>query len=301
MIHTQGRVRTWLVAAPVTDRTVPLPDGSTVGVYEYGDPGGRPVFAFHGVPACGAGFDWADEPARARGLRLLAPDRPGIGKSSGPALADAGEYPARVVALADALGIDRFAVFGYSGGGPYAVACAAELGDRVTATAVAAGMGQMGVWADADDFAKTDRQMLSLCVKHPAVARLMLGGTARLAKLSPGAAVKSFLKELGPSDVAVVEAQDEPPEVTMRLFTRAFQNGAQGVVDDYRAIAQPWGVSLGHAGPLTIFQGDADTMVPLRHAEELASRLPDATLVTWPGEGHLGPITHIEEILDALM
>ena len=82
MIHTQGRARTWLVAAAVTDRPVPLPDGSTVGVYEYGDPGGRPVFAFHGVPACGAGFDWADEPARSRGIRLLAPDRPGVGKLS---------------------------------------------------------------------------------------------------------------------------------------------------------------------------------------------------------------------------
>jgi len=80
------------------DRAVDLPDGTTVGLYEYGDPDGRPVFAFHGVPACGAGFDWADEPARIRGLRLLAPDRPGIGKSSGPALADAGAYPARIAA-----------------------------------------------------------------------------------------------------------------------------------------------------------------------------------------------------------
>jgi pimeloyl-ACP methyl ester carboxylesterase len=282
------------------DRAVDLPDGTTVGLYEYGDPDGHPVLAFHGVPSCGAGFDWADEPARARGLRVLAPDRPGIGKSSGPALADAGAYPTRITALADALDLDRFALFGYSGGGPFAVTCAAELGDRVTATAVAAGMGQMGVWAEADDFAKTDRQMLGLCVKHPAVARLMLSGTARLANLSPKSAVKSFLKELHPSDAAVIAAQDEPPEDTIRLYTRAFQHGAQGVVDDYRAIAQPWGVSLGHTGPLTIFQGDADTMVPLRHAEELARRLPEATLVVWPGEGHLGPVTHVEEILDAV-
>ncbi len=58
------------------DRAVDLPDGTTVGVYEYGDPSGTTVFAFHGVPACGAGFDWADRPAKARGLRVLAPDRP---------------------------------------------------------------------------------------------------------------------------------------------------------------------------------------------------------------------------------
>src|SRR4051794_12106692 len=55
--------------------------GGTVGYYEYGDPGGRPVMVFHGVPACGAGFAFADAAARQRGLRLVAPDRPGIGLS----------------------------------------------------------------------------------------------------------------------------------------------------------------------------------------------------------------------------
>ena len=294
-------VRTWPVTtAPADDQRVDLPDGTVVGLYEYGDPSGSPVLAFHGTPSCGAGFDWTHEPARARGRRVLAPDRPGIGQSSGPPLTKVAEYPARVAALADALGLDRFAVLGYSGGGPYAVACAAALGDRVTATAVVAGMGQMGAWAEANDFAKTDRQFLDLAVHHPHLSRFLLSATAFFAKRSPGSAVKSFAKELGESDRAVVAAQDAPPAETMRLFTRAFQHGAKGVVDDYRAIAKPWGVELGHRGPLTIFQGDADTMVPLRHSEALAEALPDARLVVWPREGHLGAITHIEEILDAL-
>ena len=232
---------------------------------------------------------------------MLAPDRPGIGKSSGPPLADVGGYPGRVAALADTLGLDRFAVLGYSGGGPYAVACAATLGDRVTATAVAAGMGQMGVWAEANDFAKTDRQLLDLAVHHRRIARFLLASSAFFAKRGPASAMKSFLKELSASDRAVVEAQDAPPSESMRLFTRAFQNGAQGVVDDYRVLAAPWGVEPAHTGPLTIFQGDADTMVPRRHSEALAERLPEAELVVWPGEGHLGALTHIEEILDALV
>ncbi len=57
---------------PFTVRTV---DGRVTGYYEYGDPGGRPVVALHGTPACGAAFAWADERARTRGIRLLAPDR----------------------------------------------------------------------------------------------------------------------------------------------------------------------------------------------------------------------------------
>jgi pimeloyl-ACP methyl ester carboxylesterase len=286
--------------APLTDRLVDLPDGTAVGLYDYGDPAGAPVFAFHGVPSCGAGFDWAHEPARARGLHLLAPDRPGVGRSSGPALGQVGDYPDRIALLADTLGIDHFAVLGYSGGGPYAVACAVGLGERVTATAVAAGMGQMGVWAEADDFAKTDRRMLGLALKHPGVARLVLGLSAWMAKTSPSSALKSFAKELSESDRAVLAAQEASPAEVMALFTGAFQNGAQGVVDDYRAVARPWGVILEARSPVTIWQGDADTMVPLRHAEALTEALPRSTLTVWPGEGHLGPVTHIEEILDGL-
>jgi pimeloyl-ACP methyl ester carboxylesterase len=283
-----------------SDRVVDLPDGTAVGLYEYGDPAGAPVFAFHGVPSCGAGFDFTDEPARARGLHVLAPDRPRIGRSSGPALRSAGDYPTRIALLADTLEIDRFAVLGYSGGGPYAVACAAELVERVTATAVAAGMGQVGVWAEVNDFAKTDRQFLDLAVHHPRLSRFLLASSAFFAKRSPKSAMRSFAKELGESDRAAVADDDRPPAEVMRLFTLAFQNGAQGVVDDYRTIARPWDVTVGATGPVTIWQGDADTMVPLHHAEALHDALPGSTLTVWPGEGHLGPITHIDEILDAL-
>jgi pimeloyl-ACP methyl ester carboxylesterase len=294
MVSTEA-VRT----APPADRAVDLPDGTVVGVYEYGDPDGQPVLAFHGVPSCGAGFPWADEPAKARGIRLLAPDRPGIGKSSGPALGTVADYPARVATLADALGIGRFGVWGYSGGGPYAVACAGLLGDRVTATAVAAGMGQMGVWAEAGDFAKTDRQSLELAPKRPAVAKAILAVTGWLARLSPTSALKSFAKELSESDRALLPSLG-PPGDAMALYTRAFRHGAQGLVDDYRAIAQPWGTPIEAEGPVAIFQGDADTLVPRRHADALAERLPKATLTIWPGEGHLAPIAHVGEILDFL-
>ncbi|MEY2569409.1 MAG: hypothetical protein QOE35_3938 [Actinomycetota bacterium] len=270
-----------------------------VGVYEYGDPSGAPVFAFHGTPSCGAGFAWADGPAKERGLRVVAPDRPGVGRSTRARWTVAG-YPEHVVALADAMGIERFAVWGYSGGGPYAVACAALLPERVSAVAVSAGMGQMGVWAQADDFEKTDRQLLGLSRRWPGLARLVLGTTARLAKLSPKSAVKSFEKELSPADREVTPTLGSPAE-TIALFTEAFTNGAYGVVADYLAIAEPWGLDLESITvPMTIWHGDEDTMVPLRHSEELARRVGTATMTVWPHAGHLGTITHVAEILDAL-
>ncbi len=108
-----------------------------VAVYAYGVPQGQPVPTFHGTPACGAGFAWPDEPARARVLRVLAPDRPGTGRSTAHSGWGVHDYPRMIVALAGARGLERFGVWRYSGGGPYAVACAAMLGERVTKTAVA--------------------------------------------------------------------------------------------------------------------------------------------------------------------
>lgn len=273
-------------------------DGNQIGYYEFGDPNGTPIIALHGVPACGAGFSFADEPARDRGIRVLAPDRPGVGLStpiSGPTV---GSYPAQVAQLADAFGIDRLGVWGYSGGGPFAVACAAKLTGRVTRVAVASGMGQVGEWADFGDFEQTDRLMLKLSARRPMLARALMSTFARMARLSPKSAVKSFSKELSPSDRAVVPGLGDPKQA-MALFTDAFLRGARGVVDDYRAIGGPWEVDLGAITvPVKIFQGDEDTMVPLRHAQELARRLPGAELEVWPGEGHLGPVTHVGEILD---
>jgi pimeloyl-ACP methyl ester carboxylesterase len=275
-------------------------DGRVVGIYEYGDPAGAPVMVLHGTPACGAGFAFADEPARSRGLRLIAPDRPGVGLSSRIGGYTVGDYPAQLGALADAMKIDHFAVWGYSGGGPYAVACAALLQARVPTVAVSAGMGQMGVWAKAEDFEKTDRQLLGLAVKHPAVARAMLGVTARLARMSPKSAMKSFEKQLNDSDRALVATLGTPAEA-MALFTGAFLRGPSGVVDDYLAIGQPWGVSVEDiAIPVSVFHGDADTMVPLRHSEELVARVPAARLTVWPSAGHLGTVAHVGDILDAL-
>jgi pimeloyl-ACP methyl ester carboxylesterase len=127
-----------------------------------------------------------------------------------------------------------------------------------------------------------------------------MGTTARLARLSPKSAAKSFLKQLSPADREVVDTMGSPVEA-MALFTEAFLRGPRGVIDDYRAIAKPWGVDLASITvPVRIYQGDADTMVPLRHAEELAARLPHADLVRWPGEGHMGTIKHVDEILDWL-
>ena len=146
----------------------------------------------------------------------------------------------------------------------------------------------------------TDRQLFGLSTRHPRIARLVIGTTGQLARRSPTIAYRSFAKQLPGPDAEVLPRLGEPAEA-VALFTEAFQRGARGVVDDYRAISGSWGVDFGAiSGPVRVYQGTADTMVPLAHGEELARRIPGADLVLWPGEGHLGTITHVEDILDWL-
>lgn len=231
---------------------------------------------------------------------MIAPDRPGVGHSTRTPGYTVADYAPMVGALTDVLRLDRFAVWGYSGGGPYALACAARLASRVSKVAVAAGSGQVGEWARTSDFEKTDRQMLDLVPRHPAVARVVLGTLARVTRRAPKVAFKSFARELAPADRAVAEAIGVEAITTM--LTQAVLRDAWGVVDDYAALARPWGFDVATITvPLSLWQGDADTMVPLAHSRAVAERVPSARLTVWPREGHLATITHVHDILADLV
>ena len=279
-------------------RVVQLATGRKVGVYEYGDPNGRPVFALHGTPACGAGFNWTDGPARARGIRVIAPDRPGIGHSDPVPMASVSEYPPELGALADALEIDRFAVIGYSGGGPYALAVAHRFAERVLAVEIVSGAGEIGAWATWKDLARSDRQLTWLSLHTPAVARAVFRIADIGARTAPRTALRSAATEMSARDREVLASLGSPSEA-LALFTQALAHSSDGVVTDYALLARPWRVPLGEISvPVHCWHGTHDTLVPLALSEALTARLPDAELTTWPGEGHLALIPHIAEVLD---
>lgn len=109
-----------------------------VALVEHGDPTGKPVFLLHGTPGCRLGHEFADVPARERGVRVVVPDRGGVGGSAPVPGRTLAGYAGELLELADALGIEEFAVVGYSGGGPFAVACAAGCGPRLTSVGLMA-------------------------------------------------------------------------------------------------------------------------------------------------------------------
>ncbi len=276
--------------------------GRTVSYYEFGSPDGTPVFALHGTPASGAGFVWADDAARALGVRMIAPDRPGIGHSD-PHLPGRGrvvaDYVDEFTATADALGIDEFGVLGYSGGGPYACAIAHALSHRVNAVAIASGAGHVGAWARIRDFELTDRALTIASLRLPIAARSVLWWSARFASLAPRAALLVARAELPRPDRDVLARLS--PRAALALFTEGSIRGTAGMVTDYAAIARPWGFPVEDIDtPVRCWHGTADNLVPHHHGEALADRIPSADLVSWQGEAHLAIVDHIGEILEWL-
>lgn len=122
-------------------RTVELPDGRDLGYAEAGDPDGEPGLVFHGWPNCRTFAAAFDEVGRERGLRVIAPERPGFGVSDPDPDRGLTDWPADVTALLDHLGIETAPVLGISGGGPYALACAARVPERTPRVAVGCGVG----------------------------------------------------------------------------------------------------------------------------------------------------------------
>jgi pimeloyl-ACP methyl ester carboxylesterase len=284
-------------------RTIRAADGSLTGYYEFGDPEGRPVVAMHGTPNSGAGFAWADAPARERGLRVLAPDRPGVGESDRWQLDHAitvAEYTSPLRAFADALRLDAFAVLGYSGGGPYALAAAHAMPDRVRAAAVVSGAGEIGVSARIGDFDATDEWLTRLALRAPLLARAALGISAVFAKAAPQLSLRFAKFEMSETDRAVMDEFAEAP-TAVNVFTASCRRTTRGIVDDYAALGRPWGFDVAEITvPVRCWHAPTDPLVPIAHSEELVRRIPGTQLDRWPGEGHLAIVRHVGEVLDWL-
>lgn len=261
----------------------------------------------HGTPSSRLDALALAKAASVAGVRLLAPDRPGIGLSSPSGPWRVADWPADAAALADALGIERFALLGWSGGGPYALAGAWSLRERIAATVVVAGPAPPGAVPIGSPSPRrgprtlaltgADRALEVLSRRAPALARALLGPAALTAGRWPGLARQAFQHDLPPPDREALRAA--PADFRdLAPFREAFRQGTRGAVLDYRAIGSAWGFRPEDvAAPVTLWQGEKDRIVPPRHAEYLAVRLPRATLERLPGEGHLVLLSHAEEIL----
>lgn len=290
------------VAPEREDRRVVLPDGRRLAYAEFGAASGRPLVYLHGWPASHREAALADGTARGLGLRLIAVDRPGYGGSDpAPGRTLAG-WPADVTALADALGLGPFLLMGVSGGGPFALACARALPQRVVRAAIVCGLGPL----DAPEAVRGTSFISRLTLALPRRAPCLVGPFCRTLSWAvrhhPGRTIAQMARDLPPPDRATL-GRPEVASALERSFREAFRTGTAGAVRDLALYNQPWGVDLGGiATPVHFFHGEQDTIVPAAMARDLSARIPGATLRLYPEEGHHSlAVNRAGEILEALI
>ncbi|HWD54195.1 MAG TPA: alpha/beta hydrolase [Acidimicrobiales bacterium] len=270
--------------------TVTLPDGRELAYEEYGDPAGFPVLSFHGGLSSRLDAAPAQGAALAGGVRLLSPDRPGIGRSTfqpGRRLLD---WPADVAHLTDALGIDHFAVMGWSAGGPYAAACAAKMGERVTAAALLSSAVPLDLYGTTKGLSASDRALLFLTRRTPGLASAVL--KASVVNASNARLLHAALRSFPPADRTVLREWG-PPDFALAFVREAVRQGTEGCVQDYRIFGDPWGFALEEIRvPVQIWEGSDDQTGPPGYRAFLQRHIAHSTITVVPGEGHLSLLPH---------
>lgn len=278
---------------------VRLPDGRWLAYAEFGAPDGRPVFVFHGVPGSRLLMD-DDRPIADAGLRMIAVDRPGIGRSDPQPNRTMLDWPRDIAALADTLGARTFAVAGGSGGGPYALACAHVLPDRVSRVVLAASMAPLDRPGALEGFAPSRRFAWWMLQHAPLQRQITSWMQARLFRKEPTWMLGKMTRRMSEADrAAVMDAAVH--DVLLGQLREAFRQGWRGVAQDFAVLTRPWGFALGEIrAPVDLWQGLDDENVPAAMGRYLAATLPNCRARFEPGGGHFGPLEMMDEILAVL-
>jgi pimeloyl-ACP methyl ester carboxylesterase len=291
------------IARPKLEGNVAVGDDRQIGFAEFGDPQGRAVFWLHGTPGARRQIPVeARVYAESRHIRLIGVDRPGIGSSTPFQYSNVLAFADDLTTIADVLGIDEMAVIGLSGGGPYALACAAAMPDRVVVAGVLGGV------APAKGLDAIGGGVMAI---GSAVAPLMpvIGLPLRLAAVG----LVQLIRPLGSPAVDLYARIS--PEADRQLLARPefkamflddLLNGSRKQLSapfaDVVVFARDWGFRLDEVKvPVRWWHGDKDHIVPFEHGQHVVSRLPDAELFHLPGESHLAGLGRAEEILGNLM
>ncbi len=279
------------------DQILRLSDGRLLGHAEYGDPKGYPVFAFHGTPGCRHMFRLADPLAREQGFRLIAPDRPGYSLSSPLPSRSLSDWPKDVEALADDLEIDRFAVIGVSGGGPYAAATAALLVDRVSGAALVSPVGPVGM-PDLEPLLSSEHRRIFLqLARSPRLARTVFTTMRIAVTYTPTLALRGLMTRAADVDRNILMR----PEIGSNLIesmTEGLVDGISGPSRDLHLFVEPWDFEFTRiSAPCKVWQGDVDRNVPHVAARCLADQIPDCLFETLPETGHYWVYEHFDKVL----
>jgi pimeloyl-ACP methyl ester carboxylesterase len=282
------------------DQHVRLADGRRLAYDVYGLAAGRPILYCHGFPGSRREAELTAAAATHLGIRVIAPDRPGVGLSDFQPNRTLLDWPADVSALTDALGLQRFAVLGVSGGAPYALACAAALGSRLTSVGLVAGLAPLDHPGASAGMRAQNRLLFLLYRRVPRVGTGLYRLLAALVGCRPEGIFTLLTGRLPLPDQAVLRGQ--PRQILIGSFREALKQGYRGGDRELFLYARPWGIDLPTISqPVQLWHGERDATVPVAHGRFLAQVIPRCQSFFAPQEGHFSlPILHMEEILSLL-
>lgn len=272
-----------------TDHTISTEDGRRLCLVEAGQSGGIPVLVLRGSPHSRLLYDRWVEDAQSRGIRLLCYERPGYGKSArqpGRTVASAAND---VTAIAGALGLKQLLIWGVSGGGPHALACAALLPDLVAAAAV---LGSIAPYPaeGLDYFAGMGEDNIAdfkAAIKGGEAHKQAVESSAsRLLRADIKTLMSALQSLLSPVDAAVLTT--DFADFVLRSVREGIGQTRDGMVDDDVAHLAPWGFELSRIRiPVLLMHGERDLFVPVSHSKWLAGKIPNVETRFLPEDGHL--------------
>jgi pimeloyl-ACP methyl ester carboxylesterase len=248
---------------------------------------------FHGTPATRLQCPDSDA-TLAAGVRLVTIDRPGYGESDPRPNRSLLSWPEDYAEFHDLLGLPSCPIMGWSGGGPFALACAFAQPGIVTSVGVAGSVGPADLVPDS--LGPEDRRLRDLLVVDPEAA---LGGMVKEWQPyadNPMLVYEWMLENSGGPDQRLL-ARPDVREAMIEWARDALRQGSAGVVADSLAFLQPWGFSVADITcDVAVWVGDG-APADRAEADYLAATIPGATYVIYPGDGHLVPLRRWAEML----
>ncbi|HEY7219315.1 MAG TPA: alpha/beta hydrolase [Candidatus Binatia bacterium] len=282
-------------------RQITLADGRRLAFCEYGVPQGKPIFYFHGWPGSRLEAQLAEPTARRFNARLIGIDRPGMGGSDFKPNRALLDWPLDVGKLADVLGLDRFAVAGVSGGGPYALACARRIPERLTAVAVVCGLGPLESPSVCAAMSPLARRTFYLCRNAPWLLRMVFARTAWKLKRDFKWYLKNVSDALPQADKQALLGSDFK-DILVASTLEAVRSGTRGTAWEGRIYASPWAFRLEDISKeVHLWHGEDDATVPASMGRHVAETLFQCRPRFCPREGHFSLITnHMAEFFEVL-